>query len=191
MEFFIKLIVVSVAILGGGIKIYHLILEKKAHLKEEYKFAKEFLKDENQNDIHPFVLEKGYQVISGSNTVNSKEVSYILSLKNPSQSLRNYVFSKSLIEELKEEGSLTFKGRYQKEGWRKWFKRLYAVSYLLCALIATSPIFILDESLKKFLLLLAVMLPTFGLFAWWSIVAYVKIDRAEKLIFNQEKHTAN
>ena len=194
MELIIRSILVVPAVLGAGKIIYDITVGKRAYLREEYKFAKDFLSDANKDGIHPFVLEKGYQAIAGTSTLSPEDISYILSLKKPSQCLKDYVLSNQLMDELKTEGNLklNFKRKYQKSCFRTWLKFFYSSGYFLLAFIALSPVVVSNYfviSGLHSLLLLAFTLPLAGTLAWSSLIAYARVKRGEELISNQEKHT--
>lgn len=63
--------------------------------KEEYEQAKELIhlieeaKDNNKKP-HPFLIEKGYALISGERRFNSDEIICCLSMNNPSQALKYF-----------------------------------------------------------------------------------------------------
>ncbi len=57
MELIIRSILVVPAVLGAGKIIYDITVGKRAHLREEYKFAKDFLSDANKDGIHPNVIK--------------------------------------------------------------------------------------------------------------------------------------
>lgn len=78
-----KIVPTIVGVVGIGRIIYELISGVKTKLREEYKFAKEFLDQEDISKLHPFTQEKGFQAIAGSTQVTQKEIEYILSLSNP------------------------------------------------------------------------------------------------------------
>ena len=194
MELIIRSILVVPAVLGAGKIIYDITVGKRAHLREEYKFAKEFLSHAKKDGIHPFVLEKGYQAIAGTSTLSPEDISYILSLKKPSQCLKDYVLSNQLMDKLKTEGNLklNFKRKYQKSWFRTWLKFFYSSGYFLLAFIALSPVVVSNYfgiSGLHSLLLLAFTLPLAGTLAWSSLIAYARVKRGEELISNQEKHT--
>ena len=55
-------------------------LNKKPRLRDEYKFAKDFLNDiAAVEQRHPYLIEKGYAAISGKESLTAKEIIYLLS----------------------------------------------------------------------------------------------------------------
>ena len=193
---FLKLVGSSVAIFSIGKIIYEIIISKKVHLREEYIFAKNFLNDVDKGGLHPFALEKGYQALANSTEVNTDEIAYILSLKNSARRLKDFVLSNDYLEHINSKGSfeLMFKEKYNSDWSRSWRRTTYFISYFILALLTLSP-FILSTIFKttiiNIFIQLALTIPFFGYFAWRSLLGFVKIHRAQKLIDNQQKHTQN
>ena len=110
IETVVKLTVGIVSIIGFLFAIYkhtyEITTSKKSSFKDDYRFAKEFLEDvAKKPDLHPYVIEKGYQAIAGNNNLSSKEVVYLLSLEEPSICLKDYVLSKEYLELKEVNGS--------------------------------------------------------------------------------------
>lgn len=106
-ETIIKIIGLIAAIIGAAKIIYEITTGRKSHLREDYKFAKEFLEDlKNNPNLHPFAVEKGYHAIAGSEIIDSEEISYILLLKNPGKSLRDYILSKKYLQILEKMSTI-------------------------------------------------------------------------------------
>ena len=79
--------------------IFDILILQKSKLKEDYQFAKEFFEElQNGNKVHPLVIERGYHVISGDNSLTKKEIECVIELENPSSSLRDYALAKHYLE---------------------------------------------------------------------------------------------
>ncbi|MFA6013097.1 MAG: hypothetical protein WC799_24125 [Desulfobacteraceae bacterium] len=168
---------------------------RTSKMRDEYRFAKDFFKDLKDHDnIHPYVLEKGYQAIAGTPTIKSQEVRYILTLEDSATCLKDFVLARDYLKHLNTNGNLqiTFLDKYsnpQSRFWRKW---LYIGLYGVLALGALSPIILLRQfglSAKQAFTLLVLSLPLLGYYAVVSLRSAVKINRAEKLVLNQRQHT--
>ncbi|NOQ79577.1 MAG: hypothetical protein GQ546_09275 [Gammaproteobacteria bacterium] len=189
-----KLIGAFVAIFSIWRVIYEIRIGRKKHLREEYEFAKKFLNEVHEDNIHPYPLEKGYQAIAGTSTVKAYEIEYILSLKDPVQCLKDYVLSKQLMEKIETKGDLklTFKSKYINSWSRNWRKSIYFLWYMFFAFIALGP-FLLQSHLNTSLSVMAIQLiftiPFGGFYAWSAANAFLKIKRGEHLVENQKKHT--
>jgi hypothetical protein len=182
--------------LGGAAKVIHEISTgRRSHMRDEYKFAKEFMEALAAPDpMHPFLREKGFQAIAGDNQLSADEVEYLLSLQKPDQALRNYVLGKRYIDHLPHMGNLQVKFRAKYEGsWsRNWRKTFYLLAYTLLVFLAFSPLLLskfLFQSFTEVLTAFGLTLLVFGPYAWFSLVAVTRIYRAEKLVRNQSKHT--
>lgn len=70
-------------------------LNKFSKRKEEYKQAKELIHlieeaEDNGKKPHPFLIEKGYAVLSGDKRFNSSQIICCLNMDNPSQALKYF-----------------------------------------------------------------------------------------------------
>ncbi len=189
-----KVIAAIVAVIGAGRVIYDITTGRRSQLRAEYEFARKFLDEIKESDIHPYPLEKGYQAIAGTNAVKSDEIAYILSLKDPAQCLRDYVLSKELMESIETKGDLElkFKDKFIQPWSRKWRKGVYFFLYFIFAMIAFSPLLLhsmLNTTVSGVFLQLLVTIPIGGIYGWPALKAYLKINRGEILIANQNKHT--
>ena len=167
---------------------------KSAKLRDDYRFAKEFLKDISDDELHPYLVEKGYQALAGVTDISVKEVEYILTLDNSVSCLRDYVLSKKYLDKLETSGSLKlkFKDKYQSRYSRLWRQIIYFICYSFLAFSALIPLTldnILGLSKLESLGLLLVTLPTLGIPAWLFLKGTVKISRAQKLVKDQSKYT--
>lgn len=195
IETIVKLITVLLGIVGAAKVIFDLSSGSKAKLRDEYRFAKEFLKDLTQDPkLHPLAIEKGYYAIAGTTAIKSKEIEYILSLENPDKYLKDYTLSRKYLEHLgtNESTRIDFARKYKKAWARTWRKIIYLLIYVIGALIAMSPFLLqqlLSAEIKQVLMFSAITIPTFGFFAFDSLRSFIKIYRAEALVKSQNKHT--
>jgi hypothetical protein len=191
-ELFAKLVGIIVAVLSAGRIIYDLVSKKQLNLRDEYRFAKEFLEDLGDTPtLHPFVIEKGYQAIAGTTLLSSKEVAYILTLKNSAQCLKDLVFSYKYLEHIDTTGNheISFKPKYNLQLSRQWRKILYLFFYFVSAFVALSPFLAVSPlglHVKQFFAAIVITLPVFGFYAWFSIQEYVRLQRAEILVTSQD-----
>lgn len=185
-----------VAILGVGKIFYEISISNKTKLRDEYKFSKDFFIDlHNENEkLHPYSIEKGYQAIAGTSKITGKEVSYLLSLENPGLCIKDYVLAKEYLEfvEIIGKKQIIFAKKYKNKNKRMFLKICYVFMYFLFAYLSLSPIlfpnfFGLDlyQSVKYFLFTLLF----FGYFAFTSIQCFAKLLKSEKLINNQSQHS--
>jgi hypothetical protein len=187
-EIILKIIGAIVAVSSTGKIFYDVTTGRKSRLREDYKFAKEFLEDiKNNPDLHPFAVEKGYHAIAGSVALKSEEVAYLLSLKNPGKCLNDYVLSRKYLRAINIDGDfrLEFSKKYSSLLSRRIRKIFYISLYAIFGIIALAPIF----APSKFAILFFITLPGFGYYALFFLNLYIQIYRGEQLVNNQKRHT--
>ena len=194
-----KLILAFVGIVSVAKVVAEILAGKKANLREEYKFARDFINDIEEKEVdskslHPFLIGKGYQAIAGTAVIRSSEIEYMLSLEDPVQCLRDYIFARKIFENLNVKGDfkLIYKNRYRKRFARITVKSWYFVLYVVFASLAISPWIIAHYAsltVTETLMSMLLSLPIFGLYSFWSLRAGYRIKTAEELFNRQKKHT--
>lgn len=182
--------------LFGTAKVYQEIsFGRRNRMREEYKFAREFLGDvKNKKDLHPFSLEKGFQAIAGDNKLRSEEIGYLLSLREPDRALRSYVMGRPYLQHLPNSGNLqvSFRKKYSRPWARRWRKWLYTALYGVLVFGAAAPL-IFSRSISRdpttIFTLFLITSVTFFPYGIAFLRAAAKIHRAEDLVKNQNVHT--
>lgn len=193
-DLIVKLGGLAVAVISAGKLLYDLMLGQAGRLREEYKFAKEFLQEVAQNkDLHPYAKEKGFQAIAGDSNITGIEIEYLLSLQSPVKALRNYVLGKKYLQHLPKAGNLqiAFKEKYQSTWARRWRKIYYLSLYTLFASLSLAPWIFAKFLFEKpdqgwAMILLCPIL--FAPFAWFCLKDAARIFRAEDLVAEQGRH---
>jgi len=184
-----------VAALGTVIGVFKIINEmltnSKAKLREEYRFAKEFLGDLQNSALHPIAVERGYYALAGTRSIKIAEIKYLLDLTSPDLKLRDYVYSRRYVEVNADGSRVDFRRKYNARSSRYWRKTVHLLMYGISTLIAVSPLMLvaplhLDP---KFMTFTAITLPCFGFFAVDGLRSCTKILCAERLVREQQKHT--
>lgn len=174
----------------GAINVFDRIrTTKRSQLREEYKFAKNFLEEyENNRNLHPFAIEKGFKAIAGNRAVRAEEIIYILSLKNPDRCLNDYLKGKQYLEKLdiNHDFKLNFSKKYSSSWSRKWRKALYFIAYFVSIFLAFAPLFLTRSSFP----LLIITIVVYGFCALWCLESAGRISDAERLVKNQQKHSS-
>lgn len=98
--------VIATIIIGLSKTIHNFITNNKPRLREEYKFARDFLKDIDSGTLHPFALEKGYIALTGKKHIKGKEIAYILTLEDSVLCLSDFVKSRGCVELQDTKGNL-------------------------------------------------------------------------------------
>ncbi|USH01074.1 hypothetical protein K6Q96_08980 [Grimontia kaedaensis] len=197
MEFetILKLLGVGAAMIGVGWKYYQFTTSKKSNLREEYRFAKQFLSDCEEGNIHPFAEEKGYQAIAGSAAMQLSEIKYILSLKDPVSKLNQYIESRNHFESFNADNpSLKLKWLYRNTRVRSILIGGGFIAYLLSAISLVSPLLFPEfwfgsEDVRWSAFL--VLGPILGPAAFLSMRYSVKTLIAGRLVENQKSHRFN
>ena len=190
-----KAITVLVGVFGVGKVLYEYVIGRKGRMREEFRFANDFLAAVDANpEMHPYLQEKGYQAIAGDNTLSADEVKYLLSVVNPDRALKDYVLGRPYLEHISHGGDLQlhYKARYKSKWSRNWRIGLYSASYFTFALLAFSPMVLaafIPMSFSQWSWATAGCLLIFGPYAWWSLKAGTRIYRAKMLVSHQHKHT--
>ena len=184
------------AITAWGV-IVGLLKGRKSQLREEYRFAREFIADlEGAAKDSPFLQQKGCYALTGDAAVQYPALQYMLSLGNPERALRDYSLGYSYIEHIvtAQDTQIRFKRQFQSSRRRFAIKLFFWLSYIATYLLACSPlllhIFKLWGPTSPFPALLvtaSIFLPA----AYFSIKAGVKLRRAEKLVEHQGTRSNN
>lgn len=194
MEFstIVQLLTVIGVVAAATKVIRELSFMDKSRLAEEYRIAKEVLKDIEQNpDLPPLVKERGYLAIAGTSKINPEDVVYLISLVNPAKSLKDYVRSRKYVELDVERHRIDFRPKYRRRFSRIWRKIWGFTMYIVGSAIAMSPLLLIKPMglEPKFALWLVITLPVAGFLGVSSLIECLKIIQGEKLVRSQEQHT--
>lgn len=191
IEPIIKMTAVAGSVLALYKVINELIISKKSRLRDEFKFIKEFIAD-LKSDPHPFVIEKGYQAVTGGASLNANEIKYLLSLSFPGQALKKYTFAREYVEikDVNSDGNrkIVFREKYT-ENKRKWAKRRHLACYILFATLAFVPIpfskEIFGSNWQVGIVVLTMTLLSFGPLAFISLIEFGRFSQGEELVAMQ------
>lgn len=182
-------------VIGAGKILYDLSLGKRSRMRDEFNFAKAFL-DVVRSDpnLHPYLREKGYAAIAGDANLSADQVEYLLTLLKPERALRYFVLGRPYLDHLPDSGDLQieFKPKYRKIWSRKWRLYLYLGLYFVLAFASFSPLVFssfLGLNITGILGLTIMSSGTCLPSALLAMKSAIRIDRAEKLVENQHKHT--
>lgn len=132
------------AIYRLGTTMYSSLLIRKKELREQYKFAVEFLSKVKKGALSPYELEIGYQALVGTTAATQQEVELILSLPNPTHKLRDYNKSMTQLIFINKNDRLTpvYREKYKSKTKRKKLEFLYCTLYFFSSMLATLYLFI-------------------------------------------------
>jgi hypothetical protein len=191
-----KIVGLLCAIYPIGKGIIEWVYGRTSRMREEYRFAKEFLSAINgQVPVHSFALEKGYQALAGSKRITISEAQYLLSLENSASRMEDFVLGYAYIQHLVAGGGneISFRTKFVTDFSRLWRKIVYFFGYVVWFFAAFSPFIFagpLRLSPSVVLVSLALTLPTLGAYAVFSLTAAFKLMSAERLIKLQRRMPA-
>lgn len=193
------LVIKLATLLGGAVATWRVVVEllrgKHGHLREEYKFARDFINDVNENPkMHPFLRQKGYQAIAGDTRLSAGEIEYLLTFHDSARSLKDYVLGKPYLEHFATAAGsqVVFKRKFEARWVRFSIKVLFFVLYLFCYFAGFSPVALhafkamsAAQALVTFVFTAVLFFPP----AFLALRAGVRVTRAEVLVKNQQKHS--
>jgi len=171
--------------------VVELIRGRHGSLRDEYKFAKEFLQELKANpDMHPFLKQKGFQAIAGDPRLSTLEIEYLLSLQDSARALQDYVLGSAYLVHQVTAGAkqITFKKKYMRPWARHWRKAGYLVLYAFFYLVGVAPLILpafkvlqISSALTTFVFSVVFFFPA----AFLALRAGYRISRAEVLVSTQ------
>jgi hypothetical protein len=186
----IDLLIKAAVALFGAITAAKLLHEwmnsDRGRLREEYGFARTFLKEvAEDSQMHPYLIETGYQAIAGARNVTAEEVRGILGLV-PNVPVTDYVYARDLLQFDKSlPAPFQFKPRYREESCRRRLKQLHLALYIVTAAI---PVWLWVLVAMRVvhpangLLLSGVLALGFWPVAYIALRAGARIARAERIV---------
>ena len=191
VETIYKGVLTASALLGIGSVVYAHLLGKWGRMKEDYKFAKDFLADLNSDkEMHPYQRAKGYQALAGDPKISADEGDFLLSLHSCEEALRYYVLARDYLEHVPDPDHqrIQFKANYKSKFSRQWRKALYYAGYVRWAVLAMLPLILGVAAFKSLGLWLATYLVCGAIFLLMGVLslrAGLKIGVAETLVRTQ------
>ena len=171
-------------------------------LREEHKFAREFLKElKDAPDMHPHARTTGFQAIAGNTHDSTRLIEYLISLDSPARPLWHFDKGRTFLIHDPRAGDqqVKFKPKYELPSVRKRMRLLRAGWFLLFNFIWPLPL-LLPTFASVFKLnlmqLLTGLAPTLVLYEIITISGFVvslsaasKLSAAERLVKEQSLHT--
>jgi hypothetical protein len=195
MENIFKAATAIAAVIGGARVIYEFTLGTHSRLRDEYRFAKEFLHDLCETDtskkLQPLAIERGYYALAGTRTIPAQDIAYLIELRDPDKRLKDYVLSRVYVEFDSASHRIRYRKKYRHSLSRLWRKGCWLLTYLTASVLAMSPLLIAGplQAGAQFMLWSLVTIPLFGLAAGHALRNFFAIGRGEALVNEQQKHT--
>lgn len=140
MEDIIKL-VGSIVSLFAIYKIFvDVIFARSAKRREDYNLTKTFLQDLDNPKTHPYVIEKGFQALTGD-FYSLKEIKYLLTFKSSSEAIFKRSFAKTFIDFDEGKDRYCWKEPYSAPLKQKYSSTLYVLAYIIFGYIGTLPLY--------------------------------------------------
>lgn len=191
LSFLSSIVSMVVALVTVAVAVYQLPLNSKSKLKEEYRFAKEFLVDIVENKkLHHLAVERGYYAIAGTSSIKVSDLIYLVSLVAPDKCIKDYILARVYVEFDEVVQKIVFKSRYKNSGYRLFVKVSYSVLYVVFGSLAVAPYLFVGQLtfLPDLAVVKLVFLLFFGFFALRFLWAFIKMIRGEALLGRQQKH---
>lgn len=135
--------------LGAGFAAWKVVREllfwKRRSLREDYRFAQEFLSAYQRQELHPLALDLGFKALSGCPDVSAAEVAYLIDFENPMVAVRKFVASRAWVRFqplLHPRQRVAFKHRWRSRRIRVALKWSLIGSYGVCFALAFAPVFL-------------------------------------------------
>lgn len=154
-QIFFAIVGVVLGVIGAVKILYELPILKRNRFREEYKFSQGFLAEiEEDEEMRPYLREKGYQAIAGDKYISADEVAYLLTLYRPEPNydsgryrqadgaLNDYVRGKRYLKFCPKVNNerIEFKDKYKNKWTRKWRMYLSLSLAILLYVAAFSPL---------------------------------------------------
>jgi hypothetical protein len=188
----IKIATLAVSTLGSAFVTWKILSElmrsHKESLRDEYKFAKDFLSELKSGDIHPYLSQLGYLAMAGDPKVDYEEIEYLLTLQKPRTVMQNYLLGRKYLCFFSTSNPPGFAFN-KSEATRKLLKRWFVASFLVTYTLGFFPLILMSFELLS---------PRFGTFmfvfssimffppAFFSHKSRTELTRAEAVIKLQE-----
>ena len=190
-----ELLLKSFGILASVVACYkvfnELLYNRKTKLREEYEFVKTYFKDINENNLHKFVIEKGYLAISGK-LLGAEEISYILKFNFPSNAINHIHHASKYIEYNKSDNKYEYRPQFSCKRKRLIWEFWYSITYFLFAFLAFLPIFFGSLFKMHFnvesVVLVTMFSVSFIILAVAQLGGYKKINSAKYILEEQKKN---
>lgn len=188
IELWAKLAAIAFGAITAWNVIVSLIRGRKSQMRDDYRFAREFLSDLQGAIKHSrYLKQKGCYALIGDASIEYETLEYLLTLSNPAQAIRDYSLGCRYLEHVVTNPNLQvrYKRIYSSKGARRTLRWGLLVLYVVTYLLAFSPILLhifgvwgSSSPLPSFVFMAAVFLPA----AFFAVKSGVRLDRAEKLV---------
>ena len=182
-----------VGVIAGVAKIiYEHSSSSKHKLRDDYRFAKDFLKDmEHPDGLHHLAVQRGYYALAGTTSINVTDIAYLISLENPDKSLKDYALARNYVEFNAKLNRVVYRPKVKSKFSRRWRQTAHFSAYFIFAYLSISPLILPSyyNLGSHFMWLAIATFPVFGFFAFQTLRSFIRIQRGEALVNEHKKHT--
>ncbi len=186
IELTLKLLGSALGVVGTLKLIYDWAASPRGRLREHHNFAREFLQElETNPNMHPYLVESGFQAVAGTRYITASEARYIIGLE-PAITLSDYVFARPCLHVVDTGDGLmpAFRGAHVNSRLRFWRKTGNLAIYFLAAL---TPVWLFILGLaqvfpRREALQLAIAACGLWPLAFFAMLEGARIGRAEAIV---------
>lgn len=165
--------------------VVDVILAKSSKHREDYEFAKKFIDALSNNELHQFVVERGFLALTGK-SYSVQEIKHLLSFDNPSKAIKLRASSENFIELHMGISEYVWKGKYTYRVVRMVSTYLYLVGYVIAAVLVMLPFYLKGaETFNSFVLVVFSL--SLGCVAIFCLVQHEDFRCARKLMQMQKE----
>jgi hypothetical protein len=171
-----KLIALVVSVLSAYKMFTEVKSRRKDMLRADYEFAERFIAESKWEQLHDYLLERGYWGLSGTQ-LDASVIRYFLSLNDPLNQLTNYTKGQRFLCPLYNDGvlvAISYKGNLNKRRNLFFKKMLNNIGYFIFAFMSLAPMVFFAKFLTQNLS------DIFAMIAWvfsFGFMAYVYLDQ--------------
>ena len=192
-----KLVALVVSVISAYKAFSELVSKKKEKLRDDYEFAEKFIADGKWENLHDYLLERGYWGLSGRQ-LEASVIRYFLSLKDPLGKLTDYTRGLRFLVPLRDDKgvviAIEYKGKLNDASKFKWKHIRIMAGYFVFAFLSLGPVIFIGVFLSQGFTGVS------ALIAWvisFGVLAYINLDEiwalqsAKRIIENTANNQLN
>ena len=188
VEGWIKVATIAFGAVTAWSVIVALLKGRRQRLRDEYRFAREFMTDlQGIAEGSPLLQQLGCHAVTGDTAVDFAAFQHIANLPDPEKALSNYAFGYKYVEYVTTSKAprIQFKNRFRRRSTRFIIKLVFLLLYIVMYILGWCPAIL--HSLKMwgpsspgpaFIITACIFFPM----AYFALRAGVKVQRAERLV---------
>lgn len=190
-----------VALLASVISAYKafsaLVSKKKEKLRADYEFAEKFIADGKWEQIHDYLLERGYWALSGRQ-LEASVIRYFLNQNDPLGKLTDYTKGLRFLSPVRDNNgtvlSIKLKGKLNEDSKLCWKNVRITAGYFVFALLSLGPVIFLGNFVSHGFSGVSALIGwvlSFGLFAYVNLDEIGALQSAKRIAANTVNNHAS